>query len=744
MQQKILGRQSVSVVSACLLWMIVALLLTVPACLGFVDIENGALVLPCLIGTAGILGVFIASSRLANRSRFLWTTTAVLVLLLCVFVRMLFLGLVRFSGKGFGAEFFMHLEPAAAQVAWEQYRSEFIVFGLCVVALVAAFAFAARRAWKPQRKSAVVLMLVGTLLIVAGHVGLPEWRLGYAALDWYAPRELTVPEVNMAAWRSSPVVATDIVTDLQLQARPAAVPKNLVLLYIEAGGITLAPAKRYPGLMPNLEKLIAEHSLVDHLHASSFVTMEGLVNTLCGTLYPFERDSGTMAGFDSMLERMPCLGDVLSAAGYQQTYLGGAETGFAGKGHFLSVHGYAKVMGSVEWAKQGVTPRPGDWGVSDADLFEQSFAELKLLKQSGRPFNLTMLTIGTHLPGFFYDECKPFRDGAERFLNAVHCTDELVGKWIQKLQADGWLDANTVLVITGDHQIFPSTEMKRLFGADAIADVRLPLIVIGTDLPHPTTHHGAGYDLAPTVLDLLGVETNARFVLGRSLLRDDRKLELFFSRFGDMLGEERYIPGGDYNCASAEKPRIPGLVPLSRCERDQLSSILVAQATKYSAPLPQMRCGSAEPLHVMVPAVAGEPLQASLSGSDQAERFIWMERPVDPVTPGLYTLTMDKVGRVIERNFVPAARVPAMQSILPDLQDVAAVLMVWRPDAKPAALPEWLRQLGIDARGGSWIFSVSGHNVFKASAHTTLGDALDISESQCEALLHGAAETPRP
>ncbi|MEO8460017.1 MAG: sulfatase-like hydrolase/transferase [Dokdonella sp.] len=724
-----------------MLWIIVALLLAVPACLGFVDIENGSLVLSCLIGTAGIVGVFIASSHLANRSRFLWTTTAVLTLLLCVFVRMLFLGLIRFSGQGFGAEFFMHLEPASARVAWEQYRSEFIVFGLCVLALVAAFVFAARRAWKPQRKSAVIVMVVSVLLIVAGHAGLPEWRLGRAALEWYAPRNLSVPEVQMAAWRESPVVTTDIVTDQQLQARPAAVPKNLILLYIEAGGIALAPAKRYPGLMPNLEKLISEHSLVDHLHASSFVTIEGLVNTLCGTLYPFERGSGTMAGFDSMLERMPCLSDVLAAAGYQQTYLGGAEIGFAGKGHFLSVHGYAKVMGSVEWAKQGVKPRSGDWGVSDADLFEQSFAELELLKQSGRPFNLTLLTIGTHLPGFFYAECTKFRDGAERFLDAVHCTDELVGRWVQKLQKDGWLDANTVLVITGDHQIFPSAEMNRLFGADAVADVRLPLIVVGTDLPRPSTHHGAGYDLAPTVLDLLGVETNARFVLGRSLLRDDRKIDLLFSRFGDTVGEERSIPGDDFDCASAEKPRIPGLVPLSRCERDELSSILVAQATRYSAPLPQMRCRSAAPLHVMVPTVVGEPLQVSLSGSEQAERFIWMERPVEPATPGLYTLTMDKVGKVLERNFVPVGKVSEMPSIVPDLQDVAAVLMVWRPDTKPAALPEWLRQLGIDASGGSWVFSVSGHNVSRASAHAALGEMLDLSESQCETLLSDVADT---
>src|SRR5690606_23189858 len=126
----------------------------------------------------------------------------------------------------------------------------------------------------------------------------------------------------------------------------------------------------YPGLMPNLTRLVAEHGLVPHIHASSFVTMEGIVNTQCGTLYPFDGRSEAMAGFDNLLERMPCLGDVLHAAGYRQTFLGGADKSFAGKGRFLSVHGYDKVMGQGDWAAQGLNQRPGTWGVSDVDLFK--------------------------------------------------------------------------------------------------------------------------------------------------------------------------------------------------------------------------------------------------------------------------------------------------------------------------------------------------------------------------------------
>src|SRR5690606_6294098 len=147
----------------------------------------------------------------------------------------------------------------------------------------------------------------------------------------------------------------------------------------------------------------------------------------------------------------------------------------------------------------------GTWGVSDADLFEQATLELARLREEGGPFNLTLLTIGTHLPGFAYEECDAYGDGSRRFLNAVHCTDQLLHRWISRLEAEGQLD-DSVLVITGDHHIFPSAEMRELFGDDIVYDRRLPLIVLGAAEIPPGLAPGAGYDLAPTVLDLLGVQ----------------------------------------------------------------------------------------------------------------------------------------------------------------------------------------------------------------------------------------------
>ncbi|MDN5924352.1 MAG: sulfatase-like hydrolase/transferase, partial [Xanthomonadales bacterium] len=400
------------------------------------------------------------------------------------------------------------------------------------------------------------------------------------------------------------------------------------------------------------------------------------------------------------------------------------------------MHGYDKVMGIQQWATLGLYQRPGTWGLSDVDLFQQSFAELKRLKASGQPWNLTLLTIGSHLPGFFYKECSRYGDGSKRFLNAVHCSDELIGRWVAKLKADGWLDDNTILVITGDHQIFPSPLMKRLFGDAAVANHRLPFIVIGKNLPQPVLHDGAGYDIAPTVLDLLGVNSNARFALGRSLLRDDRTLDYYPSRYIDMLGEQRYSASNDFHCDPTNTTRIPGAQPPSHCERIELDTILAAQAAAYSAPLPQMRCSSREPLNVRVPRNADAGLEIQISGSEQAGRFTWNERHVAADKPGLYLLTLDAHGVLLDRRYAPPDKIAKAFASEPHWSG-AVLVVAWRPDpAKPAdPLPDWLHALGVDDHGGAWLYALHGNAPPVLLQHVAVQLTLAVSASTCSQLI---------
>ena len=712
--------------------MAVVVLLGWPACSGFQTLKEPGLSWLSWLATVGLVGLLVSVYLSPLRVRAAWLVALVALLSASLFVRMLFFGLTRFSGHDFGPDFFLHLGAEAAQVAWEQFRQYFVWLALGMLGLVVALFAGLRRAPRMSARFALGLGIASLLLLALSRAGMPEWRLAQATRQWYSPPLVAIADSRLALWRQSALIEVDPVTVQRLMATAADPPQNLILLYIEAGGVAMAPADRYPGLMPNLKRLIERHGLVEHLHASSYVTMEGIVNSQCGTLFPIGRNSEAMAGFDNLLERMPCLGDVLRAAGYRQTFLGGADKRFAGKGRFLAQHGYDKVMGQHDWAKQKVFQRRGTWGVSDVDLFRQSLLELQRLKDSGQPFNLTLLTIGTHLPGFAYEECAPYGDGKEVFLNAAHCTDTLVGQWIEDLQRGGWLDDNTWLVITGDHHVFPSVEMKRLFGDEAVADRRLPLIVLGgRPAPEATQSHGAGYDLAPTVLDLLGVTSNAHFALGRSLFDERQPRDFYVSRFGDILGEDAFVPD-QAGCPEHAASRIPGAQALTGCEREELFTILDAQARNYSAPPSRVNCNSAVPLRVALPEEPDGALRLEVSGVDESDRYIWRARHVDPDRRGLYVLALNENGRVLSRRFYPPDELPAE---LPDPDDVDEPdmwLVAWLPDAKAEthALPDWMDALGVEDPG-AWLLSSSTNGTPRRVPGQTTKTSLLLDHDTC-------------
>lgn len=728
--------QSRDLRNALLLWIGVALLLFVPAHVGLSWLQNHSFDWRNLASTLGLAGLLLASSWLALRYRRTWAVCAALLIVVLFFVRMLFAGLVRFSGRDFDADFFVHLNHESVMVAWHQYNYLFVLFALGVLALVVGFVLLSRRLWRPGAIPAAAAAIISLLLLFVAYTSTPEWHLIAATHDWFQPKQFSLPNGRMAVWKESPLVNVGMVSKQRLWATAGTPPKNLIFLYIESGGLGFMESKRYPGLMPNMHRLVKQHGLLPFIWASSYVTIEGEANTQCGTLLPFEQGNDSMAGFDHMVEQMPCLGDVLHAAGYQQSYLGGADTSFAGKGRFLRNHGYDKVMGIRDWMKLGLNQRPGTWGLSDADLFKQSLKELKRLKASGKPYNLTMLTIGTHLPGFPYKECKPWADGSERFLNAVSCSDQLIGKWVADLKSAGWLDDNTVLVITGDHNFFPSALMKRLFGEQAVEHRVLPLVVIGHALPKPVQSQGAAFDIAPTVIDLLDVKTNASFAMGRSLLRDKRAIEYFPSRYVDIYNGKPWNFNDPFDCNAANTTRIPGQQALSKCERRELSTILRMQARVYSAPPVQMRCNSAHPIHVSVPDDTDQPMDFRVSGQQQTGRFTWAQRQVAKRKPGLYLLAVDQTGKLLWRKYAPPDKVAEKFSTAPNFSQTAALVVAWRPQPESSAnVPVWLRQSGARNQRGAWVFTVEATGSLRLASQSDASGTLAIDSNTCTKLL---------
>jgi hypothetical protein len=496
-----------------------------------------------------------------------------------------------------------------------------------------------------------MLLMVGVLALGVMRSALPEWQLIRAWQAWSQPLVVEIDATKRRAFTRLNVVETDVLPKRRVRATAPEQPKNLILVYLESVGVNLAHRHDWPDLMPNFERLLAEHAWVDHVWTSSYITIEGITNTQCGTLFPFGRGSDSLAEGDRLADELPCLGDVLKQAGYHQVYMGGAGMRFAGKGRFLETHGYDELLGLEHWREQGLRQRPGKWGLSDAELFDLSIDEIRRLRRKDQPFNLTLLTIGTHLPGYLYRECEAYPHGDHRFLDALHCSDQLLGRWLDRLQAEGLLD-DTLLVITADHHVFPNPDMRSLFGEDVL-DRRLPFIVLGEVLPAPAQTTGAGYDLAPTVLDLLAVEHNTRFMLGRSLLREPSRPDYLLKRYA-AIHEQRVIRPGEVPCSGAARRRLS--LPLTDCDRADLVALINATLAAASQRPSQIVCeleSNALANWASLPTDANAPLQLMIGGEPQAERFVFRSRPVTPTRRGLYALILNEYGEVLRRRFMP-------------------------------------------------------------------------------------------
>lgn len=610
---------------------------------------------------------------------------AALVLALMLFIRLWFFGLVQFSGAGFTNEVFIHLELRSVELAWEQYRGLFLVLLAVLATIPFVTLMLVRRARRVSGKVALALAVLALAGFALTRHAQPEWMLGEAAYIWYSPKRLDMPEAELQRWRDSGLVEVDLLEKSSLQASASTPPRNLILVYLESVGLRVIDHPDYPGLMPNLSRRLKTQNYVPNFFAGSYITIEGITNTQCGTLFPFERGSDSLAGFDGMAEQQACLGDVLAKAGYVQSYLGGAEASFAGKGSFLKAHGYDAVKGFAHWEEIGLSRRPGGWGLGDPDLFEQAFLELEALRAGERPFNLTLLTIGTHLPGFTYAECRPY--GSELFIEALHCTDQLLEQWLERLEDAGYLE-DSIVVVTGDHHLFPNPEMRRLFGDDAVRDKRLPLLVLGANASQrAVVDAGMNYDLAPTLLDLLGVEHNAVFALGRSLLREEARRDYFPTRYQDVYaGQYARIPPGDCDTG-------PPVLPLRRCEKDALLTLLRMQNDALSvASVSKLDCRHASRTRIRIPDASDTALQFIIDGQDQAARFTWRARPDRETLKGLFTAVFSPDGVLAERRFTPEAE----QKLLADLPVVPAghsMLIAWSGSPEGATPPHWLQPI---------------------------------------------------
>ena len=432
------------------------------------------------------------------------------------------------QGTGFNDAFFYHVDVETVKIAASAYTAAFFAS----MAYLAAALFTPLLLLQPGSAKPRSGVATAVLWLAALFLNYPLLSVATYSLHDVPQTADVMPELpaSLTAKLEDGVRSEETVSPAGAlgdddNAASKSRPKNIVLIYAEGLEQLYMDRDIFGEVLPRIRELAAQsrqYTNVYQVHGAT-TTISGIVASQCGfplLVSTHLASNSTMTSFDKPFENERCLADILQERGYATVYLGGAPLAFAGKGNFLRTHGYRKVLGREE-----LTPRLEDpdysmgWGLHDDSLFGLALEELATLEQGDRPYLLTVLTIGTHHPdGHVSASCEPLADVDDSMLQAIHCSDQLISGFIERVRA--MTDPEeTLIVVFSDHLAMRNTLWETL--QEHKDRRRLTWFVLDGAAPVIDDQPAVHFDMAPTVLELAGLDNLPKIGLGRSLLAAD-------------------------------------------------------------------------------------------------------------------------------------------------------------------------------------------------------------------------------
>ncbi|HCI73019.1 MAG TPA: phosphoglycerol transferase [Lachnospiraceae bacterium] len=251
--------------------------------------------------------------------------------------------------------------------------------------------------------------------------------------------------------------------------------RNLIYLYLESMEVSFSDLSSggifEENYIPNLTKLSGQAQDFSGPEggklngASSWKyttwTMGGMFAATSGLplKIPIESDgfdTNYMSTQDTFFPNITTLGDILQEEGYENDLLIGSDATFGGRRLYFSTHGAYEFYDYNHYAEDGSLPSGYKvfWGFEDEKLFGFAKKRLDSLSKSGKPFNLTMLTVDTHYPDGY--TCRLCEDTyGSSYANAIACSDRQVSAFLDWCREQEWYE-DTAIVVSGDHPTMAS------------------------------------------------------------------------------------------------------------------------------------------------------------------------------------------------------------------------------------------------------------------------------------------------
>lgn len=331
--------------------------------------------------------------------------------------------------------------------------------------------------------------------LFANHAAInPVWNIGAGIFDYrQTNKDYTYfPEAQEATYLKALALKKQDHTRLLKTDRP-----NILLVIVES--FTSKVLERYgadPKVMPEFNRLIHEGIFFDQIYAAADRTDKGIAAVISG--YPSLPGSSPLK-YPNILSKMPSLARSLDSAGYSDpSFIYGGTLEFANYKSYLVQAGYKKLICDINFPRQDLQTK---WGVYDEKVLDKT---LEVVPAHQAPFFITTLTLSSHDP--FTIPIAPLYTGTDRdtsFLNAIHYTDQCIGKFVAQARLQPWWE-HTLVIFIADHGS-PSPGNS---SPEDVQKYRIPMLWLGGAIAFKDTvmtQLGAQTDLATTLLHQLHI-----------------------------------------------------------------------------------------------------------------------------------------------------------------------------------------------------------------------------------------------
>lgn len=288
-------------------------------------------------------------------------------------------------------------------------------------------------------------------------------------------------------------------------------PKNVVLIMVESlSADYLGAYGNKENLTPYLDKLAKESLVFDKVFATGTRTVRGL-DALSIAIPPIP---GQAIVHRPDSDHLATLGEFLEAQQYSTFFIYGGYGVFDSMNSYFRGNDY-KVVDRTDFDKNTIQAE-NVWGIDDESLFNNS---IKILDDNAKPptsFFAHIMTTSNHRPFTFpegkIDLPQEHREGAVKY------TDYAIGQLIESAKTKPWFK-DTLFVIVADHCSSAAGKTKL-----PVDKYHIPLFFYAPDLL-PAGHYSrmvSQIDIAPTLLDILGVKGSQHF-FGQSLFKAERE-----------------------------------------------------------------------------------------------------------------------------------------------------------------------------------------------------------------------------